>query len=186
MRYRTRLVYVMALVTCALVVASGANRAMAAQEIEGVVDNIRYGDTFRVKLEEGWRLEERYKKCSRVYSTMAWIQLLGVDTPDGKKACSGDAAFFTRQAVFGKRVKLKIHTCGDAWGLAGVVEYDDMGETKTLNFELVRAGLATLTGGRLGFSGENTIKKYNDALEEAKIDQLGLWESKPCSTTATK
>jgi len=173
----------MTIIAGALVIVFGANRAMAAQEIEGVVDNVRYGDTFRVKLEEGWRLEERYKKCSRVYSNMAWVHLLGVSTPEGRRACAGDAAFFTRQAVFGKPVKLKIHTCGDGGGLAGVVEYAESGKTKTLNFELVRAGLATLTQGRLGFAGENTIRKYSDALEEARIDQLGLWGSEPCATT---
>ena len=167
-----------------LMAGVGQSPADSPQLFSGVVDSVIDGDLIRVTLDEGQKIPEAYKTCSKVYATMAWVRLFAIKANDPLKKqqpCGKEAKEFVKRLAQGRRVIVDVTGCPPDGGLGGVVTVEDgMIASKDLNLELVKAGLA-----RVGSAGSETnraglVGKYYAAEKKAMMDGLGLWGKKPC------
>lgn len=173
------------LITVALfvTVAGHAPAADSKQEFSGVVDKVMDGGLIRVTLGEGQKIPESYRRCSKVYSTMAWVHLYAVGAPDllKKQVCAKDAKEFVRSLTQGKRVKVEVTGCPPDGGLTGVVTVEDgFVASKNISVELIKAGLVKVQLPGASKSGGSLSNKYFEAEKTAMMEGRGLWGKKTC------
>lgn len=103
------------------------------------------------------------------------VRLYGINCPEKYEPFGGKARSFTEEAVLYKNVAL-ITKGKDKYGrtLAFLI-FGRPGGYMSLNYELVKAGLAVMYTNDFAFDAERTFHDYRDAQVSAMMDQRGVW-----------
>jgi micrococcal nuclease len=137
--------------------------ALCSEVIRGQVVGVSDGDTIRVLREVQGKKEELR------------IRLWGIDCPEDGQPYSKVAKQFTSDAVFKKPVSVEVKDTDRYGRKVGIVSYDvqERGRTvrKSLNLELVRAGLAWWYTRYAPAATD-----LRDAEREARAARRGLWK----------
>jgi len=103
------------------------------------------------------------------------VRLYGIDSPERWEPCWRQARDFARAMVGGKKVKLKKKGRGKYGRLLAFVLVEDQdGRLRSLNLELVRAGLARVYSNDFAPDSRRTREKYQRAEIEATAGRRGV------------
>ena len=149
--------------------------------VSGTVVKVIDGDTFRLRHTPFFFSSNKF--IGGLKDNTIIVRIAAVDTPEiakyGKpgQKYGKEAADFTKRAILGKSVSLKLLSKDKYNRALGIVKYKDGFVEKDLSAELLSHGLAVVYR-QSGAQYDGGIDRWNVLEANAKASKLGIWSEK--------